>query len=78
MPCRPERLEVLAAYLRRHYPPRHRIVLYEAAQFPTCDSKVERIALARLADQAIFPMTTVYVPPRPARELDPKILAWFR
>ena len=34
MYCRPERLDVLIRVLRRHYPASHRVVLYEAAQFP--------------------------------------------
>jgi uncharacterized protein YabN with tetrapyrrole methylase and pyrophosphatase domain len=77
MPCRRERLEVLTAFLRRHYPPRHRVVLYEAAQFPACDPMVKRIPLASLAKQKILAMTMLYVPPTPARREDLKIRRWL-
>jgi hypothetical protein len=33
---RPERLRVLTAVLRRHYPETHQVVLYQAPRFPTC------------------------------------------
>ena len=39
MSGRPKRLQVLTAFLRRHYPARHQIVLYEASEFsrvPAC------------------------------------------
>jgi uncharacterized protein YabN with tetrapyrrole methylase and pyrophosphatase domain len=77
MPCRPERLRVLTAALRRHYPAGHRVVLYEAAQFPICDATVKRIPLARLAQATVFTMTTLYVPPKPSRALDAKIMQWL-
>ena len=77
MSCRPERLAVLTAALRRHYPPRHRVVLYEAAQFPTCDPMIKRIPLAKLTEQTVLPMTTLYVPPKPSRVADARIVRWL-
>ncbi len=77
MACRPERLAVLTAVLRRHYPPRHRVVLYEAAEFPTCDPVIKRIPLARLSQQTVWPMTTLYVPPKPSRVVDARIMRWL-
>jgi uncharacterized protein YabN with tetrapyrrole methylase and pyrophosphatase domain len=77
MACRPERLRVLAGVLRRGYPPRHLVVLYEAAQFPACDPKIQRVPLAKLPRQQIFPITTLYVPPRPSRAEDPRVAAWL-
>jgi uncharacterized protein YabN with tetrapyrrole methylase and pyrophosphatase domain len=76
-PCRPERLEVLTAFLRRHYPPRHSVVLYEAAQFPACDPMVNRIPLERLPQQKVLAMTTLFVPPMLERREDPKIRRWL-
>ncbi|OLC43585.1 MAG: hypothetical protein AUH43_20345 [Acidobacteria bacterium 13_1_40CM_65_14] len=77
MSCRSERLRVLAAFLRRHYPTHHPVVLYEAAQFPTCDPMIKRTSLANLTRQHIMPMTTLYVPPKPARPADRRIVGWF-
>ena len=77
MRCRPERLAVLTAALRRAYPARHRIVLYEAPQFPTCAPIVRRVALGRLPRAVVRPATTIYVPPLPDRRADPRIMRWF-
>jgi len=75
--CRPERLQVLTAYLRRHYPARHKVVLYQAAQLPICDAKVKRVELRRLPRETVGPLMTLYVPPLPDRADDPKIMRWF-
>lgn len=77
MSCRPERLAVLTAFLRRHYPARHRVVLYEAAQFPVCDPMIKRIPLSNLRKERVLPMTTLYVPPIPGREPDTRVMKWI-
>ena len=74
---RPERLAVLAQALRKHYGPRHPLVLYEAAQFPICNPRIERIRLARLPRAAVMPMTTLYIPPKPSRPMNKAIAAWL-
>ncbi len=76
-PCRPERLRILASVLRKHYASRHPVVLYEAAQLPTCDPVTRRIPLTRLATESILPMTTIYVPPKQARAVDARVKRWF-
>jgi precorrin-6B methylase 1 len=75
---RPERMNVLTKYLRRAYPARHPVVLYEAASFPFCAPYVKRTRLERFAGADIRPMTTVYLPPLPQRRFDPKIAAWYQ
>jgi uncharacterized protein YabN with tetrapyrrole methylase and pyrophosphatase domain len=77
MTVRPQRLQRLAAALSRHYPRRHRIVLYEASSFPTCQPRIKRIPLEKLSRTKVVPMATLYVPALPARSADPKILRWF-
>ena len=77
MSSRTERLEVLTAFLRAHYPARHPIVLYEAANFPTCEPVVRRIPLSRLPRTTVFTLVTILVPPLPDRVDDPKIMRWF-
>jgi hypothetical protein len=78
MTCRPERLKVLIDHLRRHYPARHRVVLYEAAPFPICDPVIKRVPLGSLEKHTIQPMTTLYVPPIPSsRAVDGRIMRWL-
>jgi hypothetical protein len=77
MSCRPGRLKHLTGVLRRAYPARHRIVLYEAAQFPICEPVIRRVALGRLSRARVRPVTTIYVPPLPDRPVDTKIMQWF-
>ena len=77
MVCRRDRLRVLEAALTRHYPVRHRVVLYEAAQFPGCHPVIKRVPLATLSRQAVLPMTTLYVPPDVPRRDDRKITRWL-
>jgi uncharacterized protein YabN with tetrapyrrole methylase and pyrophosphatase domain len=77
MECRPERLEVLVSTLRRSYPAHHPVVLYEAAQFPVCDPMIRRVPLAKLAQQKILPMMTLYIPPKRQRANHPRISRWL-
>ncbi len=77
MSCRPERLQVLTMFLRRHYPARHKVVLYQAAQFPIGDARIKRVELERLPREIVGPLMTLYVPPLPNRAADPRIARWF-
>ncbi len=77
MSCRPERLRVLTSLLRRYYPARHPVVLYVASQFPVCDPVIERIPLAKLPDQTVMAMTTLYIPPKGSRPLSAAVSRWF-
>jgi hypothetical protein len=78
MTCRPERMRVLTAALRRHYSASHPVVLYEAAQFPMCDPRIDRTTLARLPSRRVGPGTTLYIPPCPRRPADARILRWLQ
>ena len=77
MSARADRLELLTAFLRRRYPARHPVVLYEAAQFPVCDPRIKKIALSTLPRTTVWPVTTLYVPPLPSRAEDPRIMRWL-
>lgn len=77
MQCRPERLRKLAAVLRRHYNERHPVILYEAAQFEICDPRIQRIPLCELTSATVWPIATLYVPPKAARAVDPTVMRWF-
>lgn len=78
MSSRPERVRALRAALRRHYPARHRVTVYQAAQFPICDPNITPIPLEHLADHRLTPAMTLYIPPLPPRPQDPRIARWFR
>jgi uncharacterized protein YabN with tetrapyrrole methylase and pyrophosphatase domain len=77
MQARPERLQLLIDKLAPHYPPRQPVILYEAPQFPISDPVIERVPLRKLAEQPVYPKTTLYVPPRPTKTLDTRVLRWF-
>jgi uncharacterized protein YabN with tetrapyrrole methylase and pyrophosphatase domain len=77
MASRPERVRVLTSTLLRHYPARHRVTIYQAAQFPVCDPNVTKVPLERLASQRLTPAMTLYVPPLPQRPQDQRIARWF-
>lgn len=63
------RLEVLTAYLEKHYGPDHEVFLYHAPEYPTSRPLVERVALRDLPRAEFVSISTLYVPPlgRPAR-----------
>ena len=75
--CRPDRLQVLTNALRRHYPARHPVVLYQVAQFPLCEPIIKRVALAKVPATAVSIPTTLYIPPRPSRGQDQRIMRWL-
>jgi precorrin-2 methylase len=75
--ARRERLELLAAVLRRHYGRQHPVVLYEAAQFPVSDPRITRTRVSALASATVRPITTLYIPPKPPRRADAAIMRWF-
>jgi len=77
MQARPERVQVLIDRLAPHYPPRHPVIIYEAAEFPFTDPLIKRVSLRRLADHTLHPKTTLYVPPRSTSAQDTRIARWF-
>jgi precorrin-2 methylase len=74
---RPDRLRVLVEKLGRLYPRAHRVVVYEAASFPTERHRARRVALERLPEVRIVPMATVFIPALASRRPDPRIQAWY-
>ena len=57
-------LRILTEYLCRYYDPSHEVIVYEAAQYPIHDPRMDRIALGKLPDTRITAFCTLYVPPR--------------
>jgi uncharacterized protein YabN with tetrapyrrole methylase and pyrophosphatase domain len=56
-------LRTLVEVLREHYDARHKVVLYQAAQYASCDPIIHRVALAKIPQAPISNVTTLYVPP---------------
>jgi hypothetical protein len=77
MTARVERIETLVRVLRRSYPARHNVLLYEAAQFAVCGPAITRVALSRLARTPLRPVMTMYVPPLANRREDRGVARWF-
>jgi len=77
MSCRPERLKLLTAVLRERYPARHPVVLYEAALFPICEPVIRRVRLCDLPHETVYPITTLYVPPKAQRRAVRTVMEWL-
>lgn len=63
-------VQSLVDRLQRWYPSGHEVVLYEAAAFPLDETRMEIVMLEVLADATLNPITTLYLPPATAPELD--------
>jgi uncharacterized protein YabN with tetrapyrrole methylase and pyrophosphatase domain len=63
-------LRTLVEVLCEHYEPKHKTVLYQAAQYGSCDPLIHRVALARIPEAPISPVTTLYVPPKAHGAID--------
>lgn len=68
-------LQLLARRLLRDYAEDHPVVVYEAAALPGERPRVERIALHELARASVSGISTLYVPPSRAAELDGEMQA---
>ncbi len=56
-------LNLLTQYLKKKYHETHRIIIYEAAQYPAFRSNIKNIALKDLPTTNIPQLSTLYVPP---------------
>ena len=66
----PTGLGVLVEVLLELYPADHDVVVYEASPYPGFDPLVRRVPLVDLSPQDVTAMSTLYVPPAGAAELD--------
>jgi uncharacterized protein YabN with tetrapyrrole methylase and pyrophosphatase domain len=63
-------LPVLVERLLRDYPPDHEVVIYEAAIYPGCPPRVDRLPLEKLAEARVTLASTLYVPPAEPKKID--------
>jgi hypothetical protein len=69
MDCSPN-IVVLVEELKKHYDTRHMTVLYQAAQYTSCDPIIQHVFLGKIPKASINGVTTLYVPPKAVAPLD--------
>jgi hypothetical protein len=69
MDCSPN-IVVLIEELKKHYDAKHMTVLYQAAQYTSCDPIIQHVPLGKIPKASINGITTLYVPPRGSAPLD--------
>jgi hypothetical protein len=65
-----EAFNLLVEKLVRTYTPRHRVIVYEASPFPTCDPIICKVSMAKLGTVGITISSTIYIPPLREVEID--------
>jgi uncharacterized protein YabN with tetrapyrrole methylase and pyrophosphatase domain len=70
----PHGIVVLTEVLLETYPPEHEVIVYEAAQLPVCEARIQGVALASLPEAHITPMSTLFVPPLSKPAVDQTML----
>jgi uncharacterized protein YabN with tetrapyrrole methylase and pyrophosphatase domain len=71
---RMDNVPVLVERLVRDYPHDHGVVVYEASPYPVADPLIEHVALERLPEATLSPLSTLYVPPATVRPFDPEMV----
>jgi uncharacterized protein YabN with tetrapyrrole methylase and pyrophosphatase domain len=67
---KPEKMEcsagikILVDTLKEHYGARHPAILYQAAQYSSCDPIIQRVPLGRIQQASITSVTTLFIPPK--------------
>lgn len=70
-----DNVRVLAGELAATYGDDHVVVVYEAAQLPTCQPVILHVRLADLPSAPLSTASTLFVPPRERRAADPAMVA---
>jgi uncharacterized protein YabN with tetrapyrrole methylase and pyrophosphatase domain len=68
--ARPTGLSVLVERLLDLYPGDHEVTIYEASPYPGMDPEIETVQLARLSEDHVTALATLYVPPLEPAPLD--------
>ncbi|ABE54529.1 Uroporphyrin-III C/tetrapyrrole (Corrin/Porphyrin) methyltransferase [Shewanella denitrificans OS217] len=70
-----DRLQVLVDLLSQWYPLDHEVVIYEAANLPLQQPRIERLALKALPQARLTVISTLLIPPSQALKLNEIVLA---
>lgn len=65
-----EHVPVLVEFLERTYGPDHKVTVYEAAIFPGNKHRADRIPVHELTDTTLSGISTLYIPPLHAPDVD--------
>lgn len=68
-------IQILVDYVALSYPLTHKVVLYEAAQYPGFEPRIEECELQALPQATYSRITTLYIPPLAQRDCSPDLLA---
>lgn len=66
--------QCLIEYLNPHYSLEHEIILYEAAQYPSFEPKIQKLQLKQLPQASFSRISTLYIPPAQHNSYDEKLL----
>jgi uncharacterized protein YabN with tetrapyrrole methylase and pyrophosphatase domain len=67
-------LGILVEYLAKTYDLEHKIIIYEAALYPTFQPRIEEIMLKQLPKSILTKISTLYIPPKGKSVCDPEML----
>lgn len=67
-------LPLLMEHLSQFYPPTHKVMIYEAAQYPVCSPRLEWVELQQLDKVELKRISTLYIPPAGASVPDASAL----
>ncbi len=67
-------IKLLSDYLSKQYPIDHEVTLYEAAQYPLFEPRIDKCQLKNLSQAKILAITTLYIPPSSKLSYDRSIL----
>jgi hypothetical protein len=56
-------IKYLVNYLGQYYNDDHEVVIYEAAQYPSFEPRIQRLPLKNLSEGTLLPVSTLYIPP---------------
>ena len=66
--------KILLDYLKQYYNLDHEVVLYEAAQYPGFEPRIDRLILEQLPDATFSRLSTLYIPPAHKAHCDTAVL----
>ena len=68
-------IQVLVEHLQQAYGSDHVTIVYEAAQYPIFEPRIETVPLLDLPKVSLSSASTLYIPPKAPRKLDQQMLA---
>jgi hypothetical protein len=57
-------MPIFVEYLESFYGPEHQVILYEAAQYPVCKPKIQRLPIKQITAAKPSGITSLYLPPK--------------